>query len=474
MAPPKKIQQAPIEITIPYKFKPREYQIPFLRAMDSGCKRAFKLWHRRAGKDKTDLNFTIKSMFPESPYGRIGTYFHLFPTYAQGKKVIWDGIDASGQRVLDHFPRPLIADMNETELQIRLINGSVYQIIGTDKPDSVVGTNPVGLVYSEFSLQNPTVSDYLDPILAENGGWAVYNTTPRGHNHAKALYESVVNNPKWFCERLTILDTKREDGSPVIRMEEIEELRRKGVREDFIQQEYFCSFEGFQEGSIYGKEMIAAEKENRITEVPWDPRLPVFTFWDLGYGDATAIWFVQRQGNKICVIDFYQNSGVGVRHYAKKLNNELSYSYIRHYWPHDGRHGEFGTGDTKMDTGENQGLRPIESLKRGPIDDGIEAVRNLLPRCWFDRRCAQGIKALQDYRYEYDNDRQEYKAKPFHNWCSNPADAFRTMAMSDWEKVALDGYRDKIRVETSFNPHETKDYGISVESDFDVGQAFGR
>ena len=459
-------------IDIPYGYTPRDYQLPFLRAMDDGCKRAVKLWHRRAGKDKTDLNLTIKRMFRESPGGRIGTYFHIFPTYTQGKKIIWDGIDGEGFKVMKHFPAPYVVNLNETELQVTLENGSIYQIIGADNPDSVRGTNPVGVIYSEFSVQDPEVSNILEPILAENGGWAVYNFTPIGHNHAKTLYDMALENPDWFCEKLTILDTKRSDGSPVIPMSEIEKLRREGKREDFIQQEFFCSFSGFQEGTIYGKQLLSAESDGRITEVPYDPRWPVFTWWDLGVNNSTAIWFAQRVGARINIIDYYESSGEGIPYYAKYLKNEVPYVYAQHYWPHDGRNRDFGMGEVRQDLGESLGIRPIDIIARGVIEDGIEMVRALLPRCYFDRRKTQkGRDALTTYSYEIDQYRSDdthvsYKSKPKHDWTSNSADAFRTGAMSDFERVSI-GTRGPIHVQSSFDPANIRDYDTEVESDFD-------
>jgi len=164
----------------------------------------------RSGKDKTDLNFTISRMFAENN-GRIGTYYHLFPTYAQGRKIMWDGIDKTGFRVMDHFPgfsakqhpSGIVARKNETELRVELVNGSAYQIIGTDKIDSIIGTNPVGCVFSEYSLQDPRAWDMLSPILLENGGWALFNFTPRGHNHAEGLYRMAQQDSEWYCSRFT-------------------------------------------------------------------------------------------------------------------------------------------------------------------------------------------------------------------------------------------------------------------------------
>lgn len=425
------------------------------------------MWHRRSGKDKSDLNFTISKMYPENN-GRIGTYFHLFPTYAQAKKVIWDGIDKEGNKVMDHFPPPLVADKNETELQVTLTNGSIYQLIGTDKIDSIVGTNPVGCVFSEYALQNPKAWDLLRPILLENGGWASFNYTPRGNNHGKQLYEMAKENPNWYCSLLTVDDTRKDDGSPVITPEMIQGERDEGMAEELIQQEYYCSFEGYQLGSYYSKQMLAAQKEGRISDVPWDPRVPVITLWDIGIGDTTAIWFVQRIGQRINVIDYYETSGEGVAYYAKFLK-EKPYVYARHYWPHDGRNREFGTGMVRRDVGENLSLYPIDIVPRGDVDEGIEAVRNLLARCWFDQtKCWQGLNALKSYAKEWDVDRREFKNKPHHDWSSHGADALRTGAMSDFETLSLNE-ETTLKVESTFNVlAPQRDMELNVDSNFDV------
>lgn len=161
-------------------------------------------------------------MFPENG-GQVGTYYYLFPTYAQGKKILWDGIDKQGFKFLDHFPPPLVRSKNEQEMQIELVNGSIAQIIGTDKMDSIVGTNPVGCVFSEYALQNPKGWDLIRPILRENGGWAVFAYTPRGHNHGKELYDMAKTNPDWYCDLRTVRDTA------AISEQDIEADRRSAV-----------------------------------------------------------------------------------------------------------------------------------------------------------------------------------------------------------------------------------------------------
>jgi len=221
------------EITIPHAFNPRTYQLPFLQAMDSGYKRAVLIHHRRAGKDKVCFNFTIKKAFE-----RVGTYFYFLPTFAQAKKVIWDNIDNDGFKMLNHIPQEVIKSTNATELKITLINGSIIQLMGADVFDkSGVGTNPIGVVFSEFSLQRPEIWGFIRPILLVNGGWAVFNGTPRGQNHAYNLLEMAKSKPEeWFTQLLTIDDTG------VLTKEQIDNERAEGMPDALVDQEYYCKF----------------------------------------------------------------------------------------------------------------------------------------------------------------------------------------------------------------------------------------
>lgn len=283
------------DITIPYKFTPREYQLPLLRAMDNGYKRAVAVWHRRAGKDLTVLNMTVKKMFD-----RVGTYYHAFPEYNQGRKIIWDGRDKDGVKFLDHFPKPLVKRMNATEMKVELTNGSIYQIIGADNYDSIVGSNPVGIVLSEWAVSDkyPEAWSYFRPMLAENGGWAVFVYTPRGRNHGWELYRMALDNPEWFCEVLTADDTK------AISAKDIQAERDAGMSEDMLQQEFYCSFISSVENIVIPYELIEAaiarevsgyDKHNRVAG------LDVARFGD----DRTA--FVIRQGGIVQHIESWRN-----------------------------------------------------------------------------------------------------------------------------------------------------------------------
>lgn len=220
-----------MEITIPHKYNPRPYQLPLLQALDNGIKRAIIVWNRRSGKDKTCFNYMIKKSLE-----KVGTYFYFLPTYKQAKRVIWDNIDNEGFKMLDHIPKELITSTNATELKIELRNGSIIQLIAADEfKSSGVGTNPIGVVFSEYSISSPEAWKFVAPILAVNGGWAIFNFTPRGMNHAFALLNQYKENPKWFVEVLTNNETQ------VLTGEALEEERSNNPQEIF-EQEYYCKF----------------------------------------------------------------------------------------------------------------------------------------------------------------------------------------------------------------------------------------
>jgi hypothetical protein len=277
---------------------------------------------------------------------------------------------------------------------------------------------------------SPIVWDILEPILQANNGWALWISTPRGTNHFYKLYNYAKEDKDWFAERLTIEDTAKEDGSPIVTKEQIEGERKRGKAENIIQQEYYCSWEAPISGAFYAEAISLAEKENRITDVPYDPALPVYTAWDLGIRDLTVVIFFQpdRSGS-IRVIDCYANSGEGIPHYAKKLDS-LPYNYAFHYAPHDMAQREVGSGRTRLAIARSQGINfRLAPLTR--IEDGIEAVRSILPLCYFDaKKCSRLIEALKTYRKEWDEDNQTFRASPIHDWSSHYADAFRYFAVS--------------------------------------------
>jgi phage terminase large subunit len=353
---------------------------------------------------------------------KVASYYYFFPTYEQGRKILWEGIDKDGFKFLDHIPPEIRVRTDNQQMVIETVNGSIFRVVGTDRVDAVVGTNPYGCVFSEYSLQNPVAWGYIRPILAENGGWAVFNYTSRGKNHGYDLLKYAKQQPDWFVQIL------KADESGVFTKEQLEKEREQYILEDgddlrFL-QEYMCSFEGATQGSYYGKLL----EKSKVTNVPYEPQLPVYTAWDLGMNDTMAIWFFQLLNREIRVIDYLEANGEGLPYYARELTSK-GYSYARHFLPHDAEVREIGTGISRRSTAESLGIKPLEVLPQLPIEDGIESVRLILPRVSFDEvKCARGLDCLRSYHKEYDEKRKCYKNHPEHDWSSNGADGFRYLA----------------------------------------------
>lgn len=393
--------------------------------LEKGGRNAVGVWHRRSGKDSLALNRTAVAA-----HERVGVYWHMLPEAEQARKAVWDGIDIQGRRIIDQvFPPEIRAGADKQSMRIELKNGSIWQLVGSDNYNSLVGTNPVGIVYSEFSIANPAARDFLRPILKENGGWQIFIYTPRGKNHGYDLYQMAKTNPKWFAQLLTVDDTGR------LTPEDIQEERDSGMDEDMIKQEYYCSFEAAMRGAYYGDLFEAIEKEKRLTRVPYDPAIPVETWWDLGIGDSTAIWFIQRANNEYRAIDCLEGSGQGLEYYVRHLFNK-PYVYKRHVLPHDVVVRELGTGKSRVEMLGELGLK-VDIAPKLRVDDGIQAARQLLPKFWFDSdKCAGGVKALSQYRRAWDDNAKMFKDHPLHDWTSHFADAFRTGAQADNQRPA--------------------------------------
>lgn len=414
------------EIIIPYKWKPRNYQLPAWDYFfdDEEGKRGVCMWHRRAGKDLFAINLIASKIFR-----RPGLYWHLLPTYKQGRSIVWNGFTREGRSFLDHFPPSTIERKLGNEMQIHFKNGSIYQVVGTDDVDTLVGTNPIGVVFSEYSLQDPAAWRFLSPILRENGGWGLFIYTMRGKNHGYRLYQMALKNDDWFSELLVAGDngTKRDNGEPVISDEQIDKDRQEGMPEEIILQEYYNSADAPLVGAYYSDQMQVALEQGRITTVNYDPKLHVDTSWDIGVGDSTAIVFSQSYGMEHRIIDYYENSGEGLPHYVKILQ-EKGYLYGKHFAPWDIKVREFTSGQARIETAAKLGVKFTVTQKH-IVDDGIEAVRNILPKCWFDsKKCEQLLEGLRSYRKEFDSKKQLFTRMPVHDWASHPADAFRYFA----------------------------------------------
>ena len=416
-------------VRIPNNWQPRPYQMELWRYLETGGKRAVAVAHRRWGKDDISLHWTAVSAMMKP-----AVYWHMLPLAAQARKAIWTAVNPhSGMRRIDEaFPPEIRANTNDNEMFIRFKNGSTWQVIGSDNYNALVGSPPYGLVFSEWSLADPSAWAYLSPILRENGGWAVFIYTARGKNHGWSVYKTARQSDDWFSLLQTVDDTG------IFTPGQLEAERQQYISiygadegEAVFQQEYYCSFDAAIMGAYYGKEITRLERDGRLTSVPYDPAFPVHTAWDLGLDDATAVWFVQVIGYEVRVIDYYEVNNQSLIDTASYIVNQKPYQYAAHYLPHDVKHREQTSGMSRIDTLRSRQFRnaiPGANLK---VEDGINAVRNLLPKCVFDeKKTERGLDCLRQYRREWDDKARTYRQKPLHDWTSHGADAFRELAVN--------------------------------------------
>ena len=400
-------------VTIPYA--PRRAFMPYHETA--------KRWrvivaHRRAGKTVATVNQLIRSALTcPRPNPRTG---YVAPLYKQAKDVAWS--------YLKEFTRPIPgAEANESELRVDLPNGGRVRLYGADNPDGMRGIYLDDCVLDEFADMRPRVlPEIIRPALSDRKGSLTIIGTPRGHNDFYKAWQGAQNDNDWYGVMLRASETGLVDA------EELTAARKLMTPEQY-EQEFECSFEAAIQGAYWGKEMAQAERDGRICDVPVDPSQPVYTAWDLGVKDTTAIWFFQVLAGGINVVDFYEASGVGVEHYAEVLQSKgynLGYCMV----PHDAAVKEWGTGRTRIETMQRLGLVP-DRVPDIPRMDGINAARLTIPMARFDRiRCADGIEGLKQYRAEYDEERKVFKPTPLHDWASNPGDAFRYLAVG-WRKM---------------------------------------
>ena len=402
--------------------------------MESGARRGVWCWPRRSGKDTLSLAFTCFDA-----HRTIGSYWHLFPEQTQARKAIWNGINADGKRIIDvAFPPQLREKTLDNEMFIRFRNGSTWQLGGSDRYDALVGSNPRGVVFSEFAIANPRAYDYIRPILAENGGWALFPSTFRGRNHFYELLQKCLAHDQSFGEVLTCNETHH------IGVEALA-LEKREMSEELYLQEYFGSPDFGLEGAYYAKQMNRALTEGRICSVPYNEALPVWVRADLGLRDSCAWWFFQVEpGGRVCFIDYEEHHGEQLKFYADMLASKR-YTYGADLMlPHDAGHDRLGMesiDNQRADMGWSSRVLPVERS----ILPGIESCRVLINKACFDEEnTRQGREALNGYRREYDAKHQVFRPTPLHDWASDGADSFRyaTRAIlagycsgSQWEEL---------------------------------------
>jgi len=411
-------------------YKPR----PLQKAIHKSLKRWNVLvCHRRFGKSVMSVNQLIHSAL--SFKGKNGRFAYLAPTYTQGKTIAWD--------YLKEFSQPVPGTKaNESELRVDFPNGSRVRIFGCDRPDALRGIYLDGVVLDEYAQMPANLfGEVVRPSLSDRKGYAIWIGTPQGKNAFYDLYRQADGRSEWFTAMYKASDTG------ILDKDELKDAQSIMTSDEY-EQEYECSWQASIKGAYYAKWMNEADKEGRITSVPYDPALAVHTAWDLGVGDATAIWFFQAYGRELRIIDYYEASGEGLPYYAKILQ-ERGYVYGDHFAPHDIAVRELGSGRSRKEIALNLGIR-FQVVAKQSIDDGIEAVRSVLPRCYFDsEKARQGIDSLIHYHKEFDQKRGEFKNRPYHDWSSHASDAFRYLAV---------GFKDSTEQFESYEPEAVNYY----------------
>lgn len=411
---------------IPYKPRPLQLEVHNLRRKH---RFVVLVCHRRFGKTVLGVNelqrsaVTCRLERPRTAY--------IGPTYRQGKAVGWD--------YMQHYSRPIPGvQHNQSELRVDYPNGGQMRIYGADSPDSLRGLYLDDVVFDEYGLAPASIyTEVIAPALVDRGGQALFMGTPNGKNqffdiatHAKN--RMAAHDPDWCYAEYKASETGLLDASYLAQARQV-------MTADEYAQEFECSWEAAVKGAIYAREMEAAREAGRITAVPYDPALPVDTTWDLGIGDAMAVWFSQStRGGEIRLIDYHEASGEGFPYYAK-LMMAKGYNYGKHWAPHDIQVKELSSGRSRLEVAAAHGLRfevvpRLHTSEAGELEEGIHAARMLFPRCWFDaEKCKAGLEALMHYRRDYNQRLNEFKATPVHDWSSHCADAFRYLAC--WHQI---------------------------------------
>ena len=396
------------EIVIPYK--PREHQLKVHELLE-GKRFAVVVAHRRFGKTVAALNHLIREAVlnkNEAP-----RYAYIAPTYGQAKRVAWD--------YLVKYTEPLGGTNNISELRVDFW-GRRIQLYGSDNPDSLRGQYFDGIIIDEVGDQNPKIwTDICRPALVDRQGWCLFIGTPKGHNHFKELRDRAEKEDGWGLLEFKASETGVVDDT------ELKQAKNE-MGEDKYRQEFECSFDAAVEGSYFGQMLNELEEKKHMQEIPREELSRTFTAWDLGMGDSTSIWVAQLVGTEVRLLDYYENHGVGLDHYVKWIKDN-DYSKAEHILPHDVRVRELGTGKSRLEMLEDSGLE-VKIAPRMGLDDGIQAVRRLLPRCWFNvPKVQNGLNCLRNYRRDYDEKRKIFFERPLHDWSSHGSDAFRYLAL---------------------------------------------
>jgi phage terminase large subunit len=402
---------------------PRSYQLPAFQYWDrqGTAGRAVEVWARRLGKD-----FSYMHIAAMKSCDRRGLYLHMLPEFAHARRAIWDGMTNEGDRMIDvAFPPEMRANVQEHEMRIELHNGSVWQLGGSDQYDRWLSSNPVSIVFSEFATAHPKGWEIMRPILRANGGWAAFISTPRGYNHLYRILQLAKTEPGWRSSVITAIE------AGVMTQADIDQEIRLGMPEELARQEYLCDFSAGNVGAILGRYIEAADRGGRLTRNCWDSggeRIDISA--DLGRRDATALWFWQRWADGFALVDYDEDTQLDAEQWIERIADK-AWKLGTIYLPHDARAKTFATRHSAMEQflhAKRTGKLPCERIVIVPqvrTADRINAARTVLPLCRFDKdKCEEGLLALREWSFAWNDDKRNYSSEPDHNWASHGADAF--------------------------------------------------
>ena len=375
--------------------------------------------------------------------------WHCLPLFSQARKAIWNAVNphTGARRIDEAFPEELRESTNDQEMFIRFKNGGTWQVVGSDRYDTLVGASAAGVVFSEWALANPAAWGYIRPMVEENKGWALFITTPRGKNHAKDMLDLAERDPKWFSEVSDITQTKALSKEQLREAsKEYQTLYGIDLGRAMFEQEYLCSFAGATIGAIYGAEMARAEREGRLTVVPVDRDYPVHTVWDLGKAVNNPIWCFQviptddRPGGELRIVDFYQPESEDLDDWIKELENR---GYAGNdYVPHDILTTEWGQKKTRIERLRERKRSPVR-IPKVSVADGQQAGRMAINAAIFDAgRCEIGIGGLKSYRREWDEEMKRFRDNPVKDWSEHIGSAWRYLGLA-WRNVKPEKEKEK-------------------------------
>lgn len=463
------------ELILPYNFAPREYQKPFFKALESGYRYCVLRWHRRAGKDKACFNALIPKMFE-----RVGLYVYVFPTEKMATQAVWENIDNDGFRLLNHLiPPEIMKDeklmkqlgfkINNLEHKITLPNGSILRLTGLTNIDAIRGQNPVGIIFSEYAFSNPEAWQSFSPIITQNEGFVVFNSTPNRYNdHFEQLCLKAQHNPDmFFYSELQCYNTEWENYNKLVNENVIKEERLIGTPEDQIIREYGCRLQGAVEGSFYQEYLRIAREQGRIGCYNYNPNYPVDCFFDIGTRDSTCIWFRQIIGNKIIFFDFIEDNGKDLEYYVQRLYDK-DYNYRSFVLPHDANNKSFITSYNVKDllTAQLNQYKlkgEVYTTVKTRVIQGINAVRRRFNSYHFSAiRCGEALAHLENYSKRKLAD-GTYSDEPKHDKHSHCADALRTEAT--FEELDKSGGTDLFGCSNIHNLPDSIDYDYDGDND---------